>query len=208
MDVQVSDRADWIPLPHGRALPDRFWATIDDPGMPYRVKIEVVVTAGSPAVRQLVTHRREDSYPFGPPVTSGSLRKINVARCLRAALDAAARPRTDLHSPRWPGGFTVEGLGDQVFGGPSAGRRPADIGRLDVVAEAYRAAKAGGTSVQRAVMAALGVQTSQAARLIRAARAAGKIPPRESAGPSPRDAHALRKAGGEVSTTPPREESK
>jgi hypothetical protein len=162
VDVQVSGTK-WIPLPRGRALPDHFWATIDDPDMPHSVMIEVVVTSGSPAVRQLVTLRKEDSYPFGPPITSVSLRKINVARCLRAALDAAARPRTDLHNPRWPGAFTVEGLGNQVFGGPSAGKRPKDGDRLDDVAEAYQAAKNEGTSVQRAVMAMLGVQTSQAA---------------------------------------------
>jgi hypothetical protein len=203
VDVQVSDGADWTPLHHGRALPDHFWATVDDPDAPHRVMIEVVVTGGSPVVRQLVAHRREDSYPFGPAVTSVSLRTVNVARCLRSALDAAARTRTELHNPRWRGAFTVEGLGDQVFGGPSAGRRPADGDRLDAVAEAYRAAKADGRSVQRAVMTALGVQTSQAARLIRAARAAGKIPPRETAGPSPRDAHAIRRAGGEVVAVPP-----
>jgi hypothetical protein len=109
-----------------------------------------------------------------------------------------------LPNPRWPGAFTVPDTGDQVWGGPSAaGRPPANGDRLDVVARAYRAAKAEGRPVREAVMQACGVATSQAARLIRAAREAGKIPPRDAAGPSPRDAHALRLAGGEVSAAAP-----
>jgi len=202
VEVQVSERAQWVPLPGGRALPTQFWARIDDPSVPHTVMIEVHVSRGSPEVRQLVALRREDSYPFGSPVTSVSLRKVNVAACLRAALAEASRPRRDLRAPRWPGAFTVEGRGDEVFGGPSARRQPADSDRLDVVAEAYRAAKAEGRSVRRAVMEACGVQTSQAARLIRAARDAGKIPPGESSGPAPRDAHLLRQWGGEVIAAP------
>jgi Family of unknown function (DUF6214) len=202
VDVQVSDSARWIPLPRSRALPEHFWATVDDPDAPHTVMIEVVVSRGSPAVRQLVVHRREDNYPFGPPVTSVSLRTVNVARCLRSALDAAARPRTDVHHPRWPGAFTVEGLGDQVYGGPSA-RSTTDRPRLQRVAEAYLAAKVEGTSARRAVMAAAGVQSSQAARLIRAAKDAGLIPP--SDGPSPRDARALRQAGDIIAAPPPDE---
>jgi len=62
-------------------------------------------------------------------------------------------------------------------------------------------AKAEGTSARRAVMAVAGVHSSQAARLIRAAKDAGLIPP--SSGPPPRDAHALRQAGGEVELVPP-----
>jgi 8-oxo-dGTP diphosphatase len=201
VEVQVSERAQWVPLPGGRALPTQFWARIDDPSVPHTVMIEVHVSRGSPEVRQLVAHRREDSYPFGSPVTSVSLRKVNVAACLRAALAEASRSRADLSAPRWPGAFTVEGRGDEVFGGPSARRHPADSDRLDVVAEAYRAAKAEGRSVRRAVMEACGVQTSQAARLIRAARDAGKIPPGETTGPAPRDAHILRQRGAEVIAT-------
>jgi hypothetical protein len=168
---------------------------VDDPDTPHKVIIEVVVSRGSPAVRQLVVHRKEDSYPFGPPVTSVSMRKVNVAACLKAALDAASRLRSDIRSDRWPGAFTVEGLSNQVYGGPSA-TRSRDRSRLQVVAEAYLAAKTEGTSVRRAVMAAAGVQSSQAARLIRSAKDAGLIPPGD--GLPPRDAHALRQAGGEV----------
>jgi hypothetical protein len=193
VDVQVSDGADWLPLSRGRALPEHFTAIVDDPGSPYMIRAEVVVAAGSPGVRNLTVYQREEHYPPGPPVSS--LRSVKVREILRLAVDAAARARTDLHNPRWPGAFTVEGLGDQVYGGPTAGRRPADGDRLDAAARAYRAAKAEGRPVREAVMQACGVASSQAARLIRAARAAGKIPPRDAAGPSPRDARALRQAG-------------
>lgn len=47
-------------------------------------------------------------------------------------------------------------------------------------------------------MAACNVQQSQAARLIRAAREVGKIPPRDTGGPAVRDVWKLRAAGGEV----------
>jgi hypothetical protein len=203
VDVQVSDGADWLPLSRGRALPEHFTAIVDDPGSPYMIRAEILVTAGSPGVRNLVVYQREEHYPPGPPVSS--LRGVKVREILRLAVNAAARARADLHNPRWPGAFTVEGLGDQVFGGPTAGRRPANGDRLDAAARAYRAAKAEGRPVREAVMQACGVQTSQAARLIRAARAAGKIPPRDVAGPSPRDARALRQAG-DITAAPPPEE--
>jgi hypothetical protein len=210
VEVQVSVDADWYPVSRGRAIPSRFWATVDDPDVPYVLRVEVLVTAGSPGVRELVVSQREDAYPPGQPVTS--LRAVKVSEALRLATAAAARRRHDTHNPRWPGAFTVDGEGDRAFGGPSAGRvAPADGDRLDVVARAYRAAKAEGSSVREAVKKACGVESSHAARLIRAARAAGKIPPRtgpgevyvprETHGPAPRDAHLLRQLG-EVETAP------
>ena len=200
VDVQVSESADWVPLPDNKALPTRFWARIDDPAVPYVLRVEVVVTAGTPGVRQLVVHQREDEYPPGPPVSS--LRSVRVRDCLHLAVASAARQRTDLGNERWPGAFTVTGAGSQVWGRPPSS--PQDDDRLDVVAQTYRAAKAAGRPVREAVMAACHVQQSQAARLIRAAREAGKIPARDTGRADARDVWRLRAAGGEVVTAPPR----
>ncbi len=198
VDVQVSESAHWVPVQDNKALPTRFWARIDDPAVPYVLRAEVVVTAGTPGVRQLVVHQREDEYPPGPPVSS--LRSVRVRDCLQLAVASAARERTDLGNERWPGAFTVEGAGPQVWGRPPTSRQDDD--RLDVVARAYRAARAAGRPVREAVMAACHVQQSQAARLIRAAREAGKIPPRETGG-SAVDVWKLRAAGGEIVAAAP-----
>jgi len=172
VDVQVSEPAGWVPLSQGRALPIRFWARVDDPAVPYMILLEVTVLRGSAAVRQLVVHQRDDSYPPGPPVAS--LRSVNTRSILRQALDAAARRRTDLDD----GMFTVEGIEGQAWKGPATSARHPDSDRLDVVAQAYRAAKAEGRPVRQAVMDACGVEQSQAQRLIRAAREAGRLEPR------------------------------
>jgi hypothetical protein len=37
-------------------LPTRFWARIDNPAVPYVLRAEVVVTVGTPGIRQLVVH--------------------------------------------------------------------------------------------------------------------------------------------------------
>jgi hypothetical protein len=202
VDIQVSETADWIPVPDKKALPTRFWARIDDPDVPYVLRAEVVVTAGTPGIRQLVVHQREDEYPPGPSVSS--LRNVRVRDCLRLAVESAATPRNDLRNERWPGAFTVPATGNQLWGRlpSSAGRQDDD--RLDVVARAYRSAKSAGRPVREAVMAACNVQQSQAARLIRVAREAGKIPPRDTGGPAVRDVWEMRAAGGEVIVSPPR----
>lgn len=199
VDVQVSESADWVPVPDNKALPTRFWARIDDPAVPYVLRAEIVVTAGTPGVRQLVVHQREDEYPLGPPVSN--LRSVRVRDYLHLAVASAARPRNDLGNERWPGAFTVAGAGPQVWGRPPSSRQGDD--RLDVVAVAYRTARAAGRPVREAVMAACHVQQSQAARLIRAAREAGKIPPRDTGGPAVRDVWKLRAAGGEVIAAQP-----
>jgi hypothetical protein len=186
VDVQVSERRDWVPLSHGRALPLKFWARIDDPDDPYVVLLEVVVRRGSADARQVVVLQRDDIYPPGPAVTS--LRGVNVRDCLRLAIDAAARPRTDVaRETGIPGAFQVEGEDpDTAWTGRKLGGRgsAADPDRLEVVAKAYLAAKAEGRPVREAVMAACGVEQSQAARLIRAAREAGKLAPRQISGPA------------------------
>ena len=68
--------------------------------------------------------------------------------------------------------------GAHITGRIGRGRAQADRSRLDLVADAYKAAKAAGQPVREAVMQACHVETSQAQRLIRAAREAGKLPPR------------------------------
>lgn len=144
---------------------------MNDPALPHLVMLDIRVTRGSPEARQVVVRQREDTYPLGAPVTAVSFRKVNVAACTRLALEAAARPRTD----RGDGlGFTVEGA-EGIWNAPVTRARTSARNRLDVVAEAYLAAKAEGRSVRRAVMDAANVQSSQAARLIRAARDAGKL---------------------------------
>lgn len=141
---------------------------------------------GNADVRQVVVLQRDDVYPPGPAVTS--LRSVNVRDCLRLALDAAARSRTDIaRETGIPGAFRVEGDDPDVIwtGRQASGRGSAtDPDRLDAVATAYLAAKAEGQPVREAVMVACGVEQSQAARLIRAAREAGKLAPRQPAIPA------------------------
>ena len=176
----------WIAIPGQRAVPHKFWAVITDPALPYLLRIQVTLNppANVAAVRNLVVSRREDTYPFGPDVTTAGLRGINVRRYLRLAVDAAARPITSAEPVTGiRGTFFVEGMSrDKAFGGPEGEKRgrgsQAEPGRLDVVASAYKAAKAAGQPVREAVMAVCHVEQSQAQRLIRAAREVGKLPPR------------------------------
>ena len=177
----------WIAIPGQRAVPHRFWAIIDDPGLPYllQVQVDVFGPANVTGVRKLVVSRREDTYPFGPDVTTARLRNVNLRRYLRLAVDAAAQPIISAeHETGIPGTFWVDGRREAgAFGGPrvtSVGGRGShtERERLDVVADAYKAAKAADQPVREAVMHACHVETSQAQRLIRAAREAGKLPPR------------------------------
>lgn len=175
----------WIAIPGQKAVPHRFWAVINDPALPYLLRMQVTLDhpANVAAVRNLVVSRREDTYPFGPDVTTAGLRGINVRRYLRLAVDAAARPTISAEPVTGiRGTFFVEGVSrDRAFGGPGGEKRGrgsrTELGRLDVVASAYKAAKAASQPVREAVMAACHVERSQAQRLIRAAREAGKLPP-------------------------------
>ena len=178
----------WVAIPGQRAVPYRFWAWIFDSAQAYLLKlwIDVEGPANVAYVHTLVVERW-DGPPTGPDVTTSQLRNINLRRYLRLAIDRAALPITSAEAETgMPGTFWVEDtprLGP--FGGPiggpakiGRGRAQADRSRLDVVADAYRAAKAAGQPVRQAVMQACHVESSQAQRLIRAAREAGKLLPR------------------------------
>jgi len=177
----------WIAIPGRRAVPHQFWARITDPESPYQIQLEVQVVgpANVAGVRSLVVSRLEDTLPFGPDVTAAGVRAINIRRYLRLALERAARPIVDAeHVTGVPGTFWVEGMQESgAFGGArvtSVGGRGSRTGqfRLELVADTYKAAKAAGQPVREAVMLACHVEKSQAQRLIRSAREAGKLPPR------------------------------
>lgn len=171
----------WIATPDHRAVPHRFWALVDDPQLDYVVRIQIYATKEGAEAHQVVVMRREDKWPFGPAITTVGLRTINLKTYVRAAVEHASRKRTDLEN----GQFKVEG-DDRIHGGPKLGQKGKQTSdaRLEAVAEAYREAKENKTSTRRAVMEVAGVGTAQAAKLIRAARDAGKLEPRKRPQPS------------------------
>jgi hypothetical protein len=132
---------------------------------------------------------RWDGPPAGPDVTTARLRNIDLRRYLRLAIDRGAQPITSAETDtgirgtfwvEWDGNPPRLGpfYGAQITGRIGRGRAQTDWSRLDTVADAYTTAKAAGLPVRKAVMQACHVQSSQAQRLIRAAREAGKLPPR------------------------------
>jgi|SRR5579859_1332359 len=179
----------WLPIPGQRAVPYRFWALIWDTAQPQPYLLRLRVQVESPtnvAVIHTLVVERWDGPPVGPDVTTARLRKINLRRYLRLVIDRIAEPITSAEADTGVRGtFWVETEprhgpfdGAHIPGRIGRGRAQADRSRLDVVADAYKAAKAAGQPVREAVMLACHVETSQAQRLIRAAREAGKLPPR------------------------------
>lgn len=171
----------WIPGADGHAIPGAFWAHIDDPNLEHIVHMQVRTIGGQTTIRELVITRRETGWPFGPGVTAAALRKVNVGRLLRLAISKARRPWREVKVEGVSGrAYTVEGVSkeNEVFVGRQIGGRGAQTpqNKLDEVARVYLEAQAEKRSTRAAIKEHFHVQDSQAARLVRAAREAGKLP--------------------------------
>lgn len=183
--VNPDPRAAWHPFGAAEAIPSRFTAEVDDPASEYLIGLVIVIRGGQPEIDELLVQRRMAGFPFGVPVASTEVKKINVMRYLRGALAAAVRPRTDL-----PGtaAFTVPGTDeDSAWVAPEAKgprSRPADL-RLQEVADTYREALKLGASTRELVAERLGISPDRAKNLIvdaRKAKLLGPAPARRSKG--------------------------
>lgn len=174
------EKMTWIPVANGQAIPGGFWAHIDDPSLEHVVHMQVRAVSGQTEIRELVVTRREGSWPFGPGVTAAGLRKINVGRLLRLAITKAGRPWHEVKVEGVAGhAYTVEGVDieGEVFVARQIGGRGSQtpLDKLSEVARVYREAQAEKRSTRAAIKEHFHVQDSQAARLVRAAREAGKL---------------------------------
>jgi hypothetical protein len=166
-----------VQLQPGLAMPERYSASVDDPDLPFTVRITVVVEQGRPVCESLAAERR----PEGIPITIESLR-LPVARLIRetAPLVALAVRETDAGSKLTP---STPAEQEQVHATIRSSRKPKrgpnieQDQRLDRVAEIYRAALASGAWPTQAVAEGLHVSRSHAGRLVMMARRRGKLGP-------------------------------
>ena len=178
--VQVSARyrfpgAGFTSIGQGLALPGEYGLSIDDEALPYLVEMDVRVEDGKPTCEALKVARR----PGGPPVTGEGIRKLPVAGFLRHTVQDVAYRVTETGS----GTYKLEPLerkempaARQLY---EATRRRESMSdeRLQEAARSYREAERRGAAPAEAVRQAMFVSRSTAARLVRAAREKGLLPP-------------------------------
>jgi hypothetical protein len=175
------------PLDGGLWLTHEIIREVDDPGLPYLLRLKIGALDGRLAVREAVISRREE----GPPVDAIGLRRVAIDRYLRRVLDEMTAklpsPAVRVVSPPWeaPGGSTWQyqappGEADlQRFATIQRHRQsPAEL--LPKVAEVYRAALADPATARRPsleVARRLFKSRTHAARLVAMAREAGLLGP-------------------------------
>lgn len=161
----------------GYALPRRWQAQIEAPGLPYLVELDFSAGDDGPSCRAIRLMARED----GPEINPREIRSVPVGRCIQFAISAAA-----LREERTPQGIRYSYGGEPYGTYSSAGveafrlARPTDVrtkdARLREVAAIYKAAEDTGKPT-RAVADELPTSYSTAARLVMEARRRGFLPP-------------------------------
>jgi hypothetical protein len=164
-----------VPFGEGLSLPAGYEVRVDDDQFPCVVELEVAVVDGRPQCRELRVSAREG----GPPVTSEEIRRLPIAGFLRHTAQYAAYRHELLPN----GSVKFTPIADQdidaVYGqlrrrGPRRGR---DHERLKEVAGIYQAALARRDPPTQTVANVMSVAQSTAAKLVRAARNEGLLPP-------------------------------
>jgi hypothetical protein len=169
------------PLSHGLILSNRFDVDIDDPAVPYRIRMTVCAFEGRLGCESLTVERR----PHGPVVVGSGLRSVVIDGYLtRVRQELEHQPtlllRRDVErserAVRWRGANKAE----RTALARSAPRR--DPVQVTDVAVAYRRALASpdpelNRAPTVAVAAELGISRGHAARLVARARQEGHLAP-------------------------------
>lgn len=143
-----------FPIGGGFLLPGEATVTVDDPEVPYLVKIGVVLEGGRYLCKSIECLRRTKDVPHGPPVTGKGLRQLPLQRLMAKALTVMAEQLT--HQSE----FITE-----------------ESDELLRVAAAYRFAYAIGLPPTKHVAEELGIPTSTATKKVMQARKAGLLGP-------------------------------
>jgi|HubBroStandDraft_1064217.scaffolds.fasta_scaffold81215_2 hypothetical protein len=173
--ITPDDREAPIRTGPSTAIPTKFWAFVDDPAQPFTLEIKVVTRGGRrPEVTDLTLSVRE---PTGGPITTESLRGVQVATALKLAVAKATHKVID----NGDGTFSLPGDDSGAVWGASQAPRPVrgtPMSRefLQLVAETYRAAVASGSrSPVEDLSHALGASRSTAGRWVLQARKGGHL---------------------------------
>jgi len=185
----VQDRSTYVhvtPLePHTRiptgpatAIPGLFTAEIDDPQQPFVLHLKVrTVTGRKPAVVELVVEPRSQGHASG--ITTESLRRVHIAKALKAAVERAIEPVRAEDELTTPDPTDISGTASStpIVALPARGI-PVTSGFLERVAEVYRSAVASGSrSPVVEVGRQLGGSRSTAGRWVVQARKANILRP-------------------------------
>lgn len=184
-------RAMWIRSGPEYALPSLFYvdAQLDDPPCIVRMNVVVDSVTSTPVIAAITIERVEDSWPFGPGVTTARLRAVGLDALLQRALVLVREPvvpvvpEPDGHTGAFQlkreldaGRSNVAHVSRGARATPGRGKRTPDE-YLQRVADIYMAAVADGSAPTKAVQASLIVGYSTAGRLVGLARKKGLLPP-------------------------------
>lgn len=143
-----------FPIGGGFLLPSDATVEVDDPEVPYLVKIGVTLEDGRYQCTSIECLRRTKTVPHGPPVTSKGLRQLPLQRLVATALTSQAEQLTHRSE------FITE-----------------ESDELLRVAAAYRFAYAIGLPPTKHVAEELGIPGSTATKKVMKAREAGLLGP-------------------------------